>query len=103
VVDKLLERKMTVSPEFLAAMNDEGAEHRKYFGILCAAYPALEADWKGPIEAKFAGEALAIKMARAVEFMTGAPATVTRLEGTEFADTYLLTCVGYRAGPCGDH
>jgi hypothetical protein len=85
--------------EILAVQNDAASEHRKNFNILCAVYPELGADWKGPISAKFNSAKLANKMKAAVEFMTGAPAIVTEIS----EDEYRLECIGYRAGPCGDH
>lgn len=85
--------------ELLANETPEQKEHRKNFDILQACYPSLEADWKGPINAKFGNEDLANRMARSVEFFTGAPATVTR----QADGIFTLECVGYRAGPCGDH
>ena len=91
---------MKTIAELLAGDVDAVAtEHRRNFGILCAAYPALAADWKGPIDAKLMTQNLANKMKAAVEFMTGAEAVVTKVSDTEF----LLKSVGYRMGPCGDH
>jgi len=85
--------------ELLANETPEQKEHRKNFDILQACYPSLEADWKGPILANIRGSSLANRMKAAVEFFTGAPVTLTEIAD----DTYKLECVGYRAGPCGDH
>lgn len=83
----------------LEEVNAAADEHRKYFNILCEGNPALKADWKGPIKDKFATERLARKMERAVQFMTGAPVTLTKTGPAEWT----LESIGYRAGPCGDH
>lgn len=59
-------------------------------------------DWKGPIKAYVPWELATLYM-DAIEFMTGVRPTaeVRRIpDGRQF---YYLECVGYRAGPCGDH
>lgn len=56
------------------------------------------ADWKAPIDCIVPFAAAATYM-EAILFMTGV-APISERSGY---NSYRLKCVGYRAGPCGDH
>ena len=56
-------------------------------------------DWKAPISAWVPGEQVKAAVA-AIDFMTATQATV---ELDQARMRYLVSSVGYRAGPAGDH
>lgn len=81
-------------------MDEQAEEYRRLFNTLCMCDAGLTADWKAPIEVKFATEGFCRRMADAAEFMTGAKSEVS-FDAAQ--DAWILKSVGYRAGPCGDH
>lgn len=54
-------------------------------------------DWKGPIDCIVPWDGANIYM-QAIQFMTGVKPTFVKI-----GDNARLTCIGYRAGPAGDH
>lgn len=56
-------------------------------------------DWRGPISAWVNGEAVLL-VVEAVKFFT---ATVPTVELNQQTMQYLISSVGYRMGPAGDH
>lgn len=59
-----------------------------------------QSDWKGPIDC-VVPQGMAELYMNAIEFMTGVRPHAIRYVGPDMADGVHLTCIGYRAGPCG--
>lgn len=70
------------------------ADLRTVFDRLCD-----PTDWKAPITARVAGEAVLVTVA-AIEFFT---ATSPRVALDTQRMTYVISSEGYRQGPAGDH
>lgn len=58
-------------------------------------------DWKGPVDCLVPWDSANVFI-QAIEFMTGLRPQAARINHAG-RDCYRLTCIGYRAGPCGDH
>jgi hypothetical protein len=70
------------------------ADLRTVFDRICD-----PADWKGPIAAVVTGESVMATVA-AIEFYTS---TTPEVALNTWSMTYVITSVGYRQGPAGDH
>ncbi len=57
-------------------------------------------DWKAPVCCIVPWELANVYM-QAIEFMTGVKPTAERLDHAIIGKACRLTCIGYRAGPCG--
>ena len=66
------------------------------------AFDAVKApgDWKNPISAWVSFSVVLVTFA-AITFFTGVAPTIAEVKPTD--KICRLDCVGYRAGPCGDH
>lgn len=58
------------------------------------------ADWKAPIDCVVPYE-LANIYVQAIEFMVGVKPNAEAVRDDVIGRAFRLTCVGYRAGPCG--
>lgn len=74
--------------------DDVAAIYRAAFDQVCD-----PADWKNAVDC-YVPHDLANLYLQAIEFMTGVRPTAERVMH-EGRDCYHLTCIGYRAGPCG--
>lgn len=59
-----------------------------------------EADWKGPVCCIVPWELANLYM-QAIEFMTGVKPAAEKMDHAIIGNACRLTCIGYRAGPCG--
>lgn len=80
---------VNVTPDQLADL------YRKAFD-----HVANPADWKAPIDCTVPWDVANVYM-QAIEFMTGVRPSSEYVAG--YPALARLTCIGYRAGPCGDY